>query len=435
MNSRAESPQLRWKQILLTLLAVIFFLTACGLVSFRASQTTSSPGQVVDASFDKNSAFRDFHNAVYYPVRAFLTGENPYSPEYLDYHPDGLGFPAFYPSTLAIHAPYGFLHVEVAQWLYLVTNFVLLLLVVLLALKFANREPSVLLVFAVSGVMVLTRPGVLNFYGVQVTLLHVLGCLMAIEYGQERPKLAALGLFLASCKPTFTIPLAILMLCRKDFRAVFMGTVLSLAVGGVVVALIAQNDGGLDVFLEQAKTVYLSEEGQPEIPQVITSWTRLDAYSIFPRWELLPSDSQTELIFLAVIVAIGGLCVLAEQEEEQLIGSNSRFGLIAVLTILVSVYHQPYDALLLLVPLTGLLLCPQGFTKAYQPVLRWTLIILLAIPMINFASTRLVLNQLDISRGSIEWKIIVTTNAIALLIAFALVSCRMLGSRLGYESR
>ena len=221
------------------------------------------------------------------------------------------------------------------------------------------------------------------------------------------------------------------MLCRGDWQAVIYGTLLSLAVGGATIGIIAQNNGGMEAFVDEAKTAYLSDEGQPEIPEVITSWTRIDTYSILPRLDLLEPDGKAEVLILAAFMIIAALCIFAERDKEQLFGSTGRFGLLAVLTVLISVYHQPYDALLLMIPLTILLFKSNDMVSIGGRNLRWTIILLLGFPMLNFVGTQMVLNRLDIVQNSNEWKIIVTANAVALLTAFALIGLRMLGSRVG----
>lgn len=418
-----------WRHPIVTFLAFLFFLTACTLVSVRAYRTQSTPGQVVDPSFDKNSAFRDFHNAVYYPVRAFLTGENPYSPSYRDYHPDGLGFPMFYPSTLVIHAPFGFLQVQVSQWVFFGCNLLLMLLVVRMTIKFAGHQPAAAVVFAWSGFFVLTRAGILNFYGVQVTLLHVLGCLLALQYGRSRPALSAFGLLLASCKPTYTIPLAALMIFRGDWKSAALGTLLSVVVGMGAVAWISSNNGGLDQFAQDFRETYLNAETQPEIPVVTASWTRVDAYSILPRWDLIDPSGKWELGMLAGILGFACLCVLFEKSRRQLDDSSGRFAVLACLTILVSVYHQPYDTLLLLIPLIALVVQRSDPYPVFGKFMNWVIILLITFPLLNFVGTYRVLRRLEIAEGSMEWNIIVTVNAIALFVAFVLVALRLVFSR------
>lgn len=335
----------------------------------------------------------------------------------------------FYPSTLVLHAPFGFLQVQVAQWVFLGLNFLLMLLVVHLSIRFAGYPPWPALVFALSGFFLMTRPGVLNFYGAQVTLLHVLGCLLALQFGKSRPALAAIGLLMASCKPTFTIPLAILMLCRGNWKSVTMGTLLSIVVGLGAVAWIASNNDGIEKFAEHFQAIYLDVESQPEIPKVVDSWTRVDMYSVLPRWEVIAADTKWELGLLAAIVAFAGLSVLLEKSDAQRDGSMGRFGILASLAVLISIYHQPYDALLLIIPLIALVFQLRSANPPFGKLTSWILILLMAFPMLNFLGTRIVLNRLEITQGTIEWKIIVTANAIVLAAALLLVGARMIFSR------
>jgi len=80
-------------------LAMVFFLVVVCLVVFRVYFFKHVPGE---SNAQANVGLLRFHNEVYYPVRAFITGENPFVPEQLAaFHPDTeFGTAAPLPNTL-----------------------------------------------------------------------------------------------------------------------------------------------------------------------------------------------------------------------------------------------------------------------------------------------------------------------------------------------
>src|SRR5262249_16358539 len=71
----------------------------------------------------------DFFGAVYYPVVAFLSGENPYDTErFLALYPVGPPFPLYLPAALLVHLPLGLLQAQTASIAYFVLNIALMFL-------------------------------------------------------------------------------------------------------------------------------------------------------------------------------------------------------------------------------------------------------------------------------------------------------------------
>ena len=442
---------------LINVIGPILFLIAIGAVSTRAYVKHSVPGEIIDARFDSSQGFRDFHNAIYFPVRAMLTGVNPYSEEYKDFHPDGLGFPSFAPSSLLLHSPLGFFTLPVAEVIYLVFNFALLILISWLALKRCDDWLPIGAVFMLAAVMVVCRPGLLNFFGLQMTLLLVLGCLLALDFSERQPLTSGFGLLLAFCKPQFGIPLLLLMLFRRNFLSVVYGILLAVVVNGAAVWIIAGQNGGVHEFVSQTENRIQFDLDDPiEAPHVRTSWTRIDLGSVIARWYEAPPEQQLDIIVPACVLLFGIVCLVLERNRSQLTGINSRSGLLVLLLMLIVVYHQPYDALVLWIPLTALLVGATQFQSGFSRPFRCLMIVLLVVPMFNYLGTMLFLNgglseylpevysyldQLgpknEIPSGagwqeklqhSWKWKLIVTVNGMALVLAALLVGLRMIGS-------
>ena len=99
MTAASENrPQMRW--------AVLAFAVAIVVALLRVGVLTELAGVRLGARW----AMLDFHSGVYYPVRALLTGENPYDrARFLSLYPVSDGFPPYPPFTLLLHLPFGLL--------------------------------------------------------------------------------------------------------------------------------------------------------------------------------------------------------------------------------------------------------------------------------------------------------------------------------------
>ena len=439
----------------LNIVGPILFVLAIAAVTTRSQVYRSVPGEIVDSTHDINQGYRDFHNAIYFPVRAMLTGVNPYSAEYLEFHPDELGFPQYSPSSLLLHSFVGFFNVKSAEIVYLIVNLVLLLLIGWLALKKTDQWFPIGAVFLLCAVIVLCRPGLLNFLGLQMTLLLILGTYLALEYSDKSPAISGVGLLLAFCKPTWGIPLGIMMLFRRNLSAVSLGGVLILVFNAVAVWIIASQTGGLQEFATQVQSQYGSSLSDAvEIPKVIDSWARVDIYSMIVRWY---QEVDSELLVFGSVLLLGVIVMLLERSPAHRHGINSRTGLFAILVMLISIYHQPYDTLVLWIPLVALVGGALNFRSSFGSVTKWALVLLMLVPMLNFLGTKFVLEgglaerlpqlaeYLDFSKTAAmtpeglelkdqllyawPWKLAVTINGIALTLAALIVGFRIVASR------
>ena len=94
-----------------------------------------------------------------------------------------------------------------------------------------------------TALLLLSRPGHMNLLLGQVTAQVVIGAYVALRWARTRPLLAGMGLALATLKPTYGVPLALLMLFgRGDLGAVVVGVALSGAL--CLVALVAARARG-----------------------------------------------------------------------------------------------------------------------------------------------------------------------------------------------
>src|SRR5262245_5494362 len=105
------------------LIASLVVLAGIGLALFRLTHTS--------AAFSARATWVmcDFFGAVYYPVVAFLSGENPYDTErFLALYPVSEPFPLYLPMVLLVHLPLGLLPVQTASMIYFVLTIALMFL-------------------------------------------------------------------------------------------------------------------------------------------------------------------------------------------------------------------------------------------------------------------------------------------------------------------
>ncbi len=71
--------------------------------------------------------------------------------------------------------------------------------------------------------IVASRAGHTTLFTGYLTALMVVGSIVALAHARTQPWLAACGVAIASCKPTYAIPLFLLMIARGDQKAALRG--------------------------------------------------------------------------------------------------------------------------------------------------------------------------------------------------------------------
>jgi len=368
-------------------------------------------------------AMQDFRNAVYYPAVAVHEGVNPYDRKLYEscFFTGRQGFPAYSPLSVLLHAPFRLLPYQASAWAYFVLVAALTLCFAFWTLHLAGgRDPAERAgpAFFLAAALLASRPGYMNIFNGQITMPLVLGSLAALEFGGRRPVAGGLGLALATLKPTYAVPLAVVMLARGQFRAVVVGT-LAGSLGAFVSALwIGAHSGGLASFV-QVLIANVENSGAASTAAALTSWTRVDVASLLARafhWE--PGLFGSIWVAAVVLVlAVGALRYLhaATMDDD---GACGLAGLIAALAVLIGVYHQPYDVLLVAPMLVALLMNERAYARELSRGARTALIVCLGIPFANYVATDMVLAGITPSRTA--WLAIVSIDAAALTLAFAI---------------
>jgi hypothetical protein len=398
-----------------TVLAAAAFAAISLIVGARTLANLNIPGRPTAPRF----GLQDFRDNFYYPSVALLDGRNPY--DYADYHdhyPVDRPLPPYSPISLLLHAPLALLPYEAAMAADFFVNLGLLLLLALLAVRGSGLPAEAWRVLLVATALVLSRPGHMTLYIGQCSALMAVASTTALLEGRRRPWLAAVGLAAACAKPSYGGPLGILMLARGDVRAFLLGSGLAAVLGVVSGFGPMRAAGGLRPLLASvldSMRVVATDETFKEP----TSLIRLDPVSLVGR--VLGRPPGTLVNVVLAIVILGGTALLMRRlaqrgEPEPRSFSNS----LGCLAILLATYHQPYDAVLLALPVTALLLLPGPFTTR-----RMILAALLLVPWVNYVATFTLLERFDVPR--FLWLLISESNGVALALAL------ILGMRMAWE--
>lgn len=405
---RADLGRPRWLAVSLVLLAL-----ALGLTLFRLTRWSSATGFSLKADW----AMVDFRATVYYPVIAFLNGDNPYNYEHFrTRYPVQDPFPPHPPAILLVSLPFGLMsyaHAAVAFYLYTIA---MTLLVALLAVRMTNPRGTAALVLTVASVMILSRPGHMNLLLGQNTLLFVIGFYLAIYCARTSPCWSAIGVSLACLKPTFGIPLVVLMLAQRQFRAVFLAVGIAAFMNLPPFAVLICDSGGLAPFLRSLGSSFEAFERDPHV-NPLTSPLLLNASGVASRLIGRPLGAAGEAFILLVVLGVAtiALRVLVKQYGRE---SRALATAVVALATLIAVYHLPYDLLLLTLPCVAFLgrRLPAVF---YAPGLYWSLVALFAVLAFNYIATFSGVAALGLS--GLPLRLVTEVNPLALLALFVLV--------------
>ncbi|MCC6764034.1 MAG: DUF2029 domain-containing protein [Deltaproteobacteria bacterium] len=356
-------------------------------------------------------AMIDFRDTLYYPAVALRAGENPWAARFAHDHPVQRPLPPYGPVAVLAHWPLGLLPVHTAEAAYFLLTIgltVALARVVCRACGLATGLPSIL---TLATLVLLSRPGQQNLLLGQCTLEIVLGCYLGLLHGARRPALGALGIVLASMKPQFALPLALLMLARGDLRAVAVGVAATgvLSLGTLLAA--AGSDG-------PASWLTAIGRSSAAVADPAIGWTRIDVGFLTGQVLALPARAGLAAGAAALLVGIAAFR-RALATEAAAAAPRGLATALACLTILLPLYHIAYDALLLTWPIVALITAARPRTHA-------ALIALLLVPAVNYVAAHGVVSGL--TAGEPAWRIATGTNAAALVAALVYAAWLALGA-------
>ena len=393
-------------------LATTAFVAALGLALMRVTSLSRLGGLRLGAA---DWALVDFRSNVYYPVRAFVEGANPYDRiPYLARYPDAPeAFLPFFPSTLLIHLPFGFMPLTVAQLCYAGLAIVLVVVLARLALR-ENGESSWTATIAAAAGILLSRPGQWGLLLGQVALQATLASLTALRYATRSPWVSGLALGLATFKPTFGLPLAALMLARGDLKAVGVGALSGCALNLIPAAILADRSGGIRFYLQSQVGAYYSWTG-PSDSAPAWALYRIDLVSLAGRVAGRPLAHVEELAISAAVLTVAALLVRRLRGSGTTSDYQPLSDAIICMAVLLCVHHLDYDLLLLVFPLLSLVYRRvPGLLEGRR--VRGVTLGLFAVLGVNYVSTQSVIDRFAMHPAT-AW-MLVSINSIVLLLIF-----------------
>jgi len=394
-------------------LATLLFVIVTAFVGYRTATRLNFAGQPYAPFW----GLQDFRDAIYYPVVSLLDGNNPYDTAgYMRSYPVGNTFPLYLPLTLVLHLPFGALPYRVAEAAYFLFSAALTPLIAYLTLRFCNIKVTVGSVLGLASLILLTYPGYFSIFLGQYTATLALGTYSALYFSRRRVWLAALGVAISTLKPTCAVPLAVLMLARRDIRPLLLGLLIAGAISAAVAPLLAHNAGGFAPLLASLRENYMSFEIDQAVHPV-TSTHRIDAFSFFSRLLGQHFGTAGELAILFGILGFSALVIWRLDRFRDETCRVLSASLICV-AVLACTYHQTYDLLLLTLPLTAMAVAPWEPTGLVSPWLRWPLLTMLALPACNYLMSDTGLRLFATSRRT--WLAVTSLNGGALLLAWGL---------------
>ncbi|GGP77659.1 glycosyltransferase 87 family protein [Saccharothrix coeruleofusca] len=287
---------------------------------------------------------QDFRDALYYPVREFLAGGNPYDPAAMFAHwPVRQNFNLYQPYHLVLHLPFALPGYRVGAVAFALASLVLLVALAVLAASRA-RLPLVLGSVGVAALLVVSQVGKAQLYVGQVNPLVALGAAGALAARARHPRWAALALALAWLKPQFGFPLALLLFARGSRRVALTGTGLAAAASLVVVVPMVVRGGGVGAFLDviAANLAHASHTSYGAVDS--PTGQRVDVAAVLFRvtgW--LPPAAEA----LALVGVLAASAVLARRlDRDADPGAGAVADLLTCVAVVVAVVHQPGDVLI-----------------------------------------------------------------------------------------
>lgn len=367
----------------------------------------------------------DFRTNLYYPALALLEGHDPYDVAALvQRYPIAPPIPPYAPLMLLAHAPLALLPVGVAQLVYVAFSMGLVLVLAALALRAARLPHDAATVLGLGTLVLASRPGSMNVFLGQPTLIVVLAVSVALLESRTRPVLAAIGVAFATGKPQFGVPLALILAACGATRVAVAGVLLSGAV--TVVTLLAIAHGDLGAMVDMLASLPRNATHIDDL--TFTWWSRVDLPYLASHVAGGRVGRLAELGLAALVLGIAVTAIRSGRTGANL--RSPRALLVSTLALLLAVYHQAYDALLLSVPVLTLFAEWHRDPRPAHTIVRRVVLGLLLLPAVNYVATYSTISRLGITGE--WWHVITAVNGLALLAVF--VACAFVPVRIAERS-
>ncbi|WP_409461653.1 glycosyltransferase 87 family protein [Amycolatopsis sp. GA6-003] len=325
--------------------AILIVAVAVGSVSAWHALAPSWRVPLPTSANRAEERLQDFRDALYFPIREFLAGGNPYDPATMFAHwPVRQDFNLYQPYHLLLHAPFALAGYRTGAVAFTVLNLLLLCALAAVAAHAVRRfvpVPFATTAIVVAALLVTSQVGKAQLYVGQINPLVALGAAGALVARKDSPGWASAALAFAWLKPQYGFPLAVLLFARGSRRVAVAGTAAAALASLPVVLLLVVRGGGigpfLDVVLRNLTHAQATDYGAVDS---LTS-QRIDVAAVVFRltgW----APSGGELVVLAGVLVLSAVLV----RRLDRVGAVPVADLLTCLAVVVCVVHQPGDVLI-----------------------------------------------------------------------------------------
>ncbi|MFD5829185.1 glycosyltransferase family 87 protein [Lentzea sp. NPDC060358] len=358
---------------------------------------------------------QDFRDALYFPIREFLGGGNPYDPAVMfDHWPVRQNFNLYQPYHLVLHLPFALPDYRVGAVAFTLACLVLLIGLSVLAARGA-RLPLVAGAVVIGTLLVTSQVGKAQLYLGQVNPLLAVGVAGVVLLRASHPGWASAALALAWLKPQFGLPLAVVLFVRGDRRVALLGTGIAALASLPVALLLVVRGGGAGEFLGviSRNLAWASHTGYGAVDSMTAQ--RIDLPAVFFRttgW--LPPAAEP----LALCGVLAATALLARRLDRTEHGSAAA-DVLTCLGVVVALVHQPGDVLIAVPALVALaVLCLRRRAEGHW---RWAGlgVLLLLVPFAHLHFVDAAVRDLFGARASVTLDGLAVVAAWVALVVFA----------------
>ncbi len=394
--------------------AAVLFAAALGIVLLRVGALTHAGGLRLGAP----AAMNDFYSSVYYPVVAFMHGENPHDRERLKaLFPQVEEYPPYLPLNLVLYLPFGLLSPKVAAITYFILSAALTIPFSALALKLIGISPIPRRVVLVAALLLLSRPGHWTLISGQHAILLALLTYLALYHARGSPILSGLALGVCTYKLTYGLPLAVLMLACGYARAVGIGAAIAGAVNTPLFLLLAQRAGGVRPFMQKLLGGFRDWQNlkgmDPGASLDPVSFNRIDLATFVSRFLGHPVPTAVSIVLSVAVLALASLGLRRLAKHQGRTAEDWSLALVC-LGMLIAVYHMTYDIVLLTAPFAALV--ARGLSTPGPRARNLAFGVLFSFPCLNWALTQSALQAWQPSH--FVWLAVVSANTACLVALF-----------------
>jgi len=359
----------------------------------------------------------DFHNLLYFPGRATLEGINPYSARYADAYLVNRALPPYSPALLFVAAPFGLLPIHLADILWMLINIGLTILFSHQSLRFAKLPHGSGATLFAAGLLLLSRPGHMNLVLGQVTCILLCSSLGALQLSKTHSVIAGILLAIAMIKPTYGIPLIIVLFFIGAWKTVLIGGAVAILSAAIPWLWIVSCDKDWRTSFDGSHQAHVNDQ----FVSPALTWIRIDTGSLLVRIFELPISGLFEgILMLLHLIPVLLICLFYRARC-----STDAVILWSLLAIPICIYHIVYDSMLvypiLLASLAGGL---PGLISA-SPRSVFCVTLPLALTYANYLTTWTVLTNLGIPHG-VLWRVCASLNTICHLVALFSVAWELI---------